>query len=361
MQSPIPRTLIGVGIIVVIAAAVGLYMWKPWVMVVTRGDGTTSTVGAILDSFKPKPELDTADYDARMNQLAHVVVATSTTSTSTTSTKRLWPVTDAPYPLLGALLPFNRIVAYYGNFYSKGMGVLGEYPEGEMIAKLKSEVAVWKAADPTTPVIPAIHYIAATAQEAAGEDGKYRLRMPDSQMDHAVELAKKVDGIVFLDVQVGLSNIQAETPTLEKYLAMPEVHLGVDPEFYMYGGHAPGRVIGTMDARDVNWTIEYLAKLVKQYNLPPKVLIIHRFTQDMLTNYQNIKPLPEVQVVIEMDGWGEPAKKVNTYSTVITPEPVQFTGFKLFYKNDLRSPSTRLMTPKEILNLTPSPSYIQYQ
>jgi hypothetical protein len=38
-----------------------------------------------------------------------------------------WPVRSA-YPNPGAILPFNRIVAYYGNLYSRNMGVLGEYP-----------------------------------------------------------------------------------------------------------------------------------------------------------------------------------------------------------------------------------------
>src|ERR1700729_182622 len=38
-----------------------------------------------------------------------------------------WPVKTA-YPEAGAILPFKRIVAYYGNLYSKKMGVLGEYP-----------------------------------------------------------------------------------------------------------------------------------------------------------------------------------------------------------------------------------------
>src|ERR1700730_4914777 len=37
-----------------------------------------------------------------------------------------WPV-KAPYPNAGAIFPYKRIVAYYGNFYSKRMGVLGEY------------------------------------------------------------------------------------------------------------------------------------------------------------------------------------------------------------------------------------------
>jgi hypothetical protein len=39
---------------------------------------------------------------------------------------------------------------------------------------------------------------------------------------------------------------------------------------------------------------------------------------------------------------------------------VQFTGFKLFYRNDKKNGS-RLMTPAEVLALHPKPLYIQYQ
>ena len=88
---------------------------------------------------------------------------------------------------------------------------------------------------------------------------------------------------------------------------------------------------------------------------------MHRFTRNMVTGYQNITPLPEVQIVMDMDGWGDPAKKLNTYRSFIASEPVQFTGFKLFYKNDLKPPSTRLLTPAEFLKLTPRPSFIQFQ
>ena len=45
----------------------------------------------------------------------------------------------------------------------------------------------------------------------------------------------------------------------------------------------------------------------------------------------------------------------------IADEPVQFTGLKLFYKNDIKTPPYRLMTPAEVLKLNPSPVYIQYQ
>jgi len=322
------------------------------------------------------PPLNKVDYDFRLNELAHINIGTTSTSSlsiaSTTiqkinasstvytaSSTLPWPVKTL-YPNDGAILPFKRIVAYYGNFYSKNMGILGQYPEDQMLSMLQAEVDKWNAADPSTPVLPALHYIAVTAQGYAGADGKYRLRMPDSQIDMVIAMAEKINGIVFLDVQVGGSTLEQEIPLLKKYLAIPQVNLGIDPEFSMKNGKKPGTVIGTFDAADINYTINYLAQLVKENDLPPKILIIHRFTEPMVTNYKEIETVPEVQIVMNMDGWGKPANKMTTYHDYIYSEPVQFTGFKLFYKNDTLASST-MMTPQDLLKLTPKPIYIQYQ
>ncbi|MFA6257942.1 MAG: hypothetical protein WC671_02985 [Candidatus Paceibacterota bacterium] len=272
----------------------------------------------------------------------------------------LWPVKTV-YPNAGAILPFSRIIAYYGNLYSTKMGVLGQYPETQMLAKLKTEVEKWESADPSTPVIPALHYIAVVAQGSAGKDGKYRARMPNAEIDKVLAIAEKINAIVFLDIQVGFSNVQTEIPLLEKYLKMPQVHLGIDPEFSMKSGIRPGKVVGTVDASDINFASNYLAKLVRDNNLTPKILIVHRYTQKMVTNYKQIKTMPEVQIVMHMDGWGVQAKKINTYQQFVYKEPVQFTGFKLFYKNDLLTKGTTLMTPASLLKLNPQPLYIQYQ
>ena len=87
----------------------------------------------------------------------------------------LWPV-KTDYPLEGAILPYKRIVAYYGNLYSKQMGILGELPRPQMLKKLQEEVAAWNNADTTTEVVPALHYIAVTAQLAPGKGNTYRLK-----------------------------------------------------------------------------------------------------------------------------------------------------------------------------------------
>ena len=243
------------------------------------------------------------------------------------------------------------------------MGILGELPPDEMLKKLQGEVEKWKAADPLTPVIPAIHYIVVTAQGQPGKAGKYTLRMPFAQIDKALDLAKRINAVVFLVVQVGQSTLQDEIPLLEKYLKMPNVHLAIDPEFSMKTGKVPGSIIGTFDAADINYASNYLVKLIKDNNLPPKVLCIHRFTYGMVTNYKQIALHPEIQIVMDMDGWGVPAKKVNTYRQTVFNEPVQFTGFKLFYKNDLKTPpwNKAPMQPADVLKLYPKPIYIQYQ
>jgi len=310
--------------------------------------------------------LDTVAYDKKINELANNPIAPAPKLDPNGKEiplpppkPNIWPVKTA-YPNAGAILPFSRIIAYYGNLYSTKMGVLGQYPEEQMLAKLEAESKKWEAADPSTPVVPALHYIAVVAQGTAGAGGKYIFRMPDTQIQKVLAMAEKIGGIVFLDIQVGLSNVETEIPLLEKYLKLPNVHLGIDPEFSMKTGVKPGKVIGTLDAKDINFATEFLAKVVKENNLTPKVLVIHRFTRNMVTNYKQIKIVPEVQFVMDMDGWGFEAKKINTYKQTIYPEPVQFTGFKLFYKNDtLTDPA--IMTPEKVLKLTPRPIYIQYQ
>lgn len=129
----------------------------------------------------------------------------------------------------------------------------------------------------------------------------------------------------------------------------------------MKSGHPPGKVVGTYDAADINYVSAYLDSIVQAENLPPKILVVHRFTQAMVTNYRNIQKRPTVQIVMHMDGWGAPARKINTYKMFIHKEPVQFTGFKLFYKNDVIRSNARLMQPEELLRLKPRPVYIQYQ
>lgn len=316
--------------------------------------GSEKKAEVTTENETPKPNgperkpIDTALYNKIIKDL---------TNNDTTGK---WPA-KAPFPLPGSVLPFNRIVAFYGNLYSKKMGILGEIPKKEMLAKLKSEVAKWQAADTSIPVIPALHYVAVTAQGTPQKDNMYRYRMPFKQIDTIVNWAKEINGLVFVDVQVAHSTVKEEVPLMESYLKMPNVHLGIDPEFSLKNGEIPGSKIGTFYPEDINFAVDYLADLVKKNNLPPKILIVHRFTQGMVRGFDQIKKVPEVQIVMDMDGWGPKFLKRSTYLRYIRKEPVQFTGFKLFYHNDTKTGADQLYNPHELLKFSPKPIYIQYQ
>jgi hypothetical protein len=241
--------------------------------------------------------------------------------------------------------------------------VLGEYPPDEMLAKLDSVVRDWQRADPATPVQPALQLIAVTAQPAPGRDGMYRLRMDTSLIEKVYGWAQQKHALLFLDVQVGHSTMQQELPRLMPFLSRPDVHLAIDPEFSMHyskEGVVPGKKIGQLDAKDVNWVSEQLRQVVTEKHLPPKVLVIHRFRTEMVSNAKQIRLDPHVQIVMDMDGFGPPWQKFESYRDYIDAEPVEYTGFKLFFHNDAQR-GHRLLTPLEILGLRPRPLYIQYQ
>ncbi|MBO9681843.1 MAG: hypothetical protein J7502_04090, partial [Flavisolibacter sp.] len=122
-----------------------------------NNNGQAAKTAAAQDSTgkeqKDPPASSSTTFDsAKYNQLMQYVANGDSSGR--------WPVKHAPLPLPGAILPFNRIVAYYGNLYSNKMGALGKWPKSEMIPKLLDEVKKWSEADSAMPAIPALHYIA---------------------------------------------------------------------------------------------------------------------------------------------------------------------------------------------------------
>jgi hypothetical protein len=269
----------------------------------------------------------------------------------------LWPV-KGPAPLPGSILPGKRIIAFYGIPLSRRMGILGEFDPDVMLRKLDAEVAAWNRLDPSTPVQPALHLIVLVANPHPGPSGKYRTRHDSAMIERVYRWARSRNALLFVDLQVGHSTLQQELPWIEKFLVRPDVHLGIDPEFSMKTGAVPGTRVGTYDAADINYATRFLANLVDRHKLPPKILVVHRYTTGGVTNARRITLDPRVQIVMHMDGFGPPWVKRDTYWRDIKREPVQFTGWKQFTKPRNDNPPT---PREEILRLWPVPLYIQYQ
>jgi hypothetical protein len=238
------------------------------------------------------------------------------------------------------------------------MGILGELDPEEMLRTLDAETAAWNRLDPAHPVQPALHLIVLVADGHPGTSGKYRTRHDSTMIEKVYGWARSRNALLFVDLQVGQSTLQAELPWIEKFLVRPDVHLGIDPEFSMKSGGVPGRRIGTYDAADINYASRFLAALVDKHKLPPKILVVHRFTPKGVTNARKIALDPRVQIVMHMDGFGPPWMKRDTYWRDIKREPVQFAGWKQFTK----AKNDRPPTPRgDILRLWPAPLYIQIQ
>jgi hypothetical protein len=261
-----------------------------------------------------------------------------------------------PPPLPGSVLPDRRIVSYYGNPLASGMGVLGEQPPEKLFPRLRNQAEAYRSADKDRTVTPALELVAVVAQGQPGPDGLYRLRMEPELIERVASWADEHGFLLILDVQIGRGNVDDEVSWLVPFLKRPNVHLALDPEFAMPRNQVPGQRIGTMDASAINGAMRTLADLVETERLPPKLLVVHRFTEEMVTAHQKIAVDPRVQVVMVMDGFGAPATKIHQYDTLIAEQRVQYTGFKLFYRHD-----QPLMTPEQVLLLDPPPDLIIYQ
>jgi hypothetical protein len=102
--------------------------------------------------------------------------------------------------------------------------------------------------------------------------------------------------------------------------------------------------------------VAYLVDLVKRYNLPQKLLVIHRFTDDMIKNKERIKTPSEIALTLDVDGFGEKAAKYVKYQSYVSEEDGVFHGIKLYYQQD-----TDMMSPEEVLYLAPQPDLVVYQ
>ncbi|WEG12283.1 hypothetical protein PU629_19645 [Pullulanibacillus sp. KACC 23026] len=249
-----------------------------------------------------------------------------------------------------------RIVSFYGHPRSTQMGILGQLPPNDLIARLKKQTRAYSAADPCYPAIPAIELIATVAGRSPGPKGLYYHETSLMDIDKYAQLAKRNGMLLILDVQLGRDSVLHQVQLLKNYLKLPYVHLAIDTEFHVGAGQIPGAQLGRVNGYHIEDAIQYVSRLTEENHLPDKVIVIHQFKGDVIQNKNVIKPTDHVELVLNFDGFGAPQNKKRGYNLLVKNQPVQYGGFKLFYKQD--SP---LLTPKDVLKLDPSPVFVDYQ
>jgi hypothetical protein len=256
----------------------------------------------------------------------------------------------------GPILPEYRILSYYGFPGNEFMGILGEHTKPELRKRLVRQARAYEAADPTRPVKLAFEVIASVAQRDPMADGSYLLRTDPRLIEEYVNYTAKHGMLLILDVQFGRETIQEEIEAVRPWLELPHVHLALDGEFSIEEGETPGVELGSIDAAEIRYAQETLAELAATAGIPPKLLIVHQFNVFMITNKEAITDVPGVQTILEVDGWGAPELKRETYAVLTGDRQFTHYGFKLWYRQD-----EPLLTPAEVVGLEPSPDLVIYQ
>ena len=251
------------------------------------------------------------------------------------------------------IFPDFRVVAYYGAPQDRQLGALGIGSPTQMTRKLEKQAKPYDRK--SRPVLPAMELIAVVAAAHPGPGDRYNLRQSDAVIRRYLKAARKAKSLLILDVQPGRSDFFTETKRLRKWLKEPDVGLALDPEWRMSEGQIPGKVIGSVGAREVNATTAWLDQLVTRYKLPQKLLLIHQFTDDMVPEDQ-LKERKGLAYVLNVDGFGTQALKVAKYKSFAKQAKQFRRGFKLFYEED-----QGIMSPQQVMRLQPRPDLVVYE
>ena len=254
-----------------------------------------------------------------------------------------------------SIFPERRVVAFYGAPQDRELGALGATSPARAARRLERQARPYAQAG--RPVLPAFELITTIVQADPGDDGDHSVRQDDRVIRRYLRAARREKMLLILDIQPGYAPFMKEVRAYRRYLKEPDVSLALDPEWSLEAPALPGQAIGSTDAATVNEVSAYLSRIVRQNRLPEKLLVVHRFTNDMIAGERTLERPPGVALTVNVDGFGDRPAKVSKYNEFTSRRREgPHNGFKLFYKED-----TNLMRPAGVLRLRPSPDLIVYE
>ncbi|MGA8847499.1 MAG: hypothetical protein WB471_12865 [Nocardioides sp.] len=258
-----------------------------------------------------------------------------------------------PAPAREIFAANRTLVAYYGTAGSGALGVLGEGAPDQVIGRLTRAAQAF--ARPGRPVQVVYELIVTIADAVPGPGGDYNHDIPRAQVERYVRAAHRHDALLLLDLQPGRAHFGDVARRWTWALRDPRVGLALDPEWRMRSTDVPGRVIGSVDAAEVNEVSLWLANLQRRLRLPQKLFVLHQFRTSMIERIDRVAVRQRLATVQHVDGFGTRAEKVATYRAVLRADKF-YPGFKLFYDEDVG-----LMRPADVLRIRPHVRFVSYQ
>jgi len=144
----------------------------------------------------------------------------------------------------------------------------------------------------------------------------------------------------------------------EELLARPYVGLALDPEWRLQPNQRHLGQIGSVTAGEINAVVTWLADLTRAHKLPQKLLMLHQFQPQMISDRGTVDTSrDELAVLIHADGFGSPGAKFETWNLMHDSPPANvWWGWKNFIDED-----TPTFTPAETMAIEPRPLFVSYQ
>jgi hypothetical protein len=255
------------------------------------------------------------------------------------------------------LYPGRQMIALYGHPGTGALGVLGEQGVEGAIARAQQMAADYQPLV-DVPVVPAFEIITTVASGGAGPDGNYSYEAPIDLLRPWVDAAGEAGVYVVLDLQPGRTDFLTQAKRYEELLARPHVGLALDPEWRLQSDERHLNQIGSVTAGEINTVVTWLADLTRVHKLPQKLLMLHQFQPQMISDRATLDTSrDELAVLIHADGFGSPGDKFETWNLMHhNPPPNVWWGWKNFIDED--SPT---FTPAETMAIEPRPLFVSYQ
>lgn len=261
---------------------------------------------------------------------------------------------EAPRP--NGVLDDAQMVVYYGTPRTSGLGVLGRWAADEAAREVQTHADAFDRLNGDRSAVPAMEVIYGMVTAEPGPRGDHVTYLSRDETQPYLDAAEEHDQQLILDLQIGRNDPSSEIGRIAHLLENPRVHVAIDPEYAVGPRGVPLQTLGHITGAEINEVQEAVRRIVDEHDLPPKMVIVHQFMDDTVIDGEDIERIDGVDLVLNMDAWGDVAAKKRMYEHFAAKPWAHNRSYNVFLRLDSAVPSE-----EELLRLQPQPDMFMYQ
>ncbi|WP_265522630.1 hypothetical protein [Oerskovia flava] len=204
-------------------------------------------------------------------------------------------------------------------------------------------------------IVPTLELAVTVASGAPGVDGNYSTELDVETVRPLVEAAHDAGVYVLLALQPGGSTFLEQVEQYDDLLRLPAVGLALDVEHRRAGNGSVQS--GTVPVTEVDDVLEHVAGLVREADLPQKLVVVHQSSAGSVLDRQDLGAgASQTAVVLHSDVYGALWLKESAYEELRADAPDGVGWGWTQHRGTGVAPG-----PEEALVLEPAPDYISFE